>query len=150
MLKPVVAQEQYVLPPVEKGGKKLPALNLPPRTLNKVNNAEWGTEANPMDDEERKFLELVGEPDLPKKKGAQLIKVQEQHQIGKENWNEDSNSLGYSQEKPKPVSFVNRSEDDFNELLNTSPKKKRGGHQSHAKEKQWEELEEEAERGRQN
>ena len=78
--------------------------------------------------------------------------MQEHHQIGKDNWNEESDSLGYSQDKQdhKPVSFVNRSEDDFNELLKTSPKKKRGGHQSHVKDQRWEELEEEAERGRQN
>ena len=62
---------------MEKGGKKLPTLNLPPRTLNKVNNAEWGNDIsqNPMDDEEKKFLELVGEVSysMPQKQaGAQL------------------------------------------------------------------------------
>ena len=103
------AQEQYVLPPVERGKKRLRKAE------------EWVDE-----EEERKFLELVGEP---------LIKV-EHHHVGKDNWNEDSDSPVHSLDK-RPALVNKRSEDDFNELLKTSPKKKRK-QQSHARDEQWE------------
>jgi len=108
-----------VLPPVERGKRRLKKAE------------EW------VDEEERKFLELVGEP---------LIKV-EHHHPGKDNWNEDSDSPVHSQGKRAPTFVNKRSEDDFNELLKTSPKKKRknGGH---ARDEQWEQLEAEADRSR--
>ena len=78
------------------------------RRLKRLNKAdEW------VDEEERKFLELVGEP---------LIKVEHHHPGAKDPWNEDSDSPVHSQ---RPAFVNKRSEDDFNELLKTSPKKKR-------------------------